>query len=83
MRTTIRDEGWDPTLAIASIGQISGSECAARICRGIELMHAQAFLTARLRSRGVDTAAAERLYDGLVNSVATLVRCLPFCQDHE
>ncbi len=79
MRATARDEGWDRALAIASLGQPSNTECAARICRGIELMHAQAFRTGRLRSRGLNAADSERLYDRLVESVATLVQLLPFC----
>ena len=78
MRATARDEGWDRALAIASLGQPSNTECAARICLGIELMHAQAFRTGRLRSRGLNAADSERLYDRLVESVATLVQLLPF-----
>jgi CheY-like chemotaxis protein len=79
MRTTVRDEGWDPTLAIASLGQPPNTECVVRICRGIELMHEQAFRTGRLRRLGLNTAEPERLYDRLVESVATLVQLVPFC----
>lgn len=79
MRATAQDEGWDRALAIASLGQRSNTECADRICRGIELMRAQAFRTGLLRSRGISPADSERLYDRLVESVATLVQLLPFC----
>ena len=79
MRAIAGDEGWDRALAIASLGKRSNTECAARICRGIELMHAEAFRTALLRSRRLNATDSERLYDRLVESVATLVQLLPFC----
>ncbi|MGF6731331.1 CheY-like chemotaxis protein [Paraburkholderia youngii] len=78
MRTAARDERWDPTQAVASLGHPSNTQCVVRICRGIELMHAQAFRTGRLRRLGLNTAESERLYDRLVESVATLVQLLPF-----
>lgn len=76
---TARDEAWNPTLAIASLGQPSNTQCVVLICRGIELMHAQAFRIGQLRRLGLSTAESERLYDRLVESVATLISLLPFC----
>jgi CheY-like chemotaxis protein len=77
IRTTAQDAGWNPNLAVASLGPPRGSECAVRICRGIELMHAQAARIERLRKRGQNIEASERLYDSLVESVASLVQYLP------
>ncbi|WP_233856277.1 response regulator [Paraburkholderia sp. HD33-4] len=71
------DEGWNPALAIASLGPYSDTECAVRICRGIELMHAQAARIERLRSHKMNVEESVRLYDRLVESVASLVQYLP------
>jgi CheY-like chemotaxis protein len=70
------DAGWDRTRAAASLAPLSGTACAARICRGIELMHAQAARIGQLRRGGLDTEESERLYDQLVDSVASLLQYL-------
>jgi CheY-like chemotaxis protein len=75
-RTTAQDEGWNPALAVASLGPCSDAQCAVRICRGIELMHAQAARISKLRGLGLDIEESNRLYDSLVQSVASLVQCL-------
>jgi CheY-like chemotaxis protein len=70
-----QDAGWNLTLAVASLGPSSSTECAVRICRGIELMHSQA---ARIgRGAGMNSEESERLYNCLVESIASLVQCLP------
>ncbi|HEY2023558.1 response regulator [Paraburkholderia sp.] len=71
------EERWDSALAAASLAPPLGTECAVRICRGIELMHAQAARIGRLRRSGVDTEESERLYERLVDSVASLLQYLP------
>ena len=71
------DESWNPALAIASLGPYSDTECAVRICRGIELMHAQAARIERLRRNKMNVEESVRLYDRLVESVASLVQYLP------
>ena len=71
------DEGWNPARAAASLAPPEGTECEARICRGIELMHAQAARIRRLRRGGLNTEASERLYERLVDSVASLLQYLP------
>lgn len=76
-RTFGADEGWNPALAVASLGPYSNTMCAVRICRGIELMHAQAARIERLRRANMNVEESVRLYDRLVESVATLVQCLP------
>ncbi|WP_353049322.1 response regulator [Paraburkholderia strydomiana] len=76
-RTSAPDGGWNPALAIVSLGPYSGTRCAVRICRGIELMHAQAARIDRLRRANMNVEESVRLYDRLVESVATLVQCLP------
>jgi CheY-like chemotaxis protein len=71
------DEGWDQARAAASLAPPCGTECAVHICRGIELMHAQAARIGRLRRNGLDTEESERLYERLVDSVASLLQYLP------
>jgi CheY-like chemotaxis protein len=71
------EERWDSALAAASLAPPRGTECAVRICRGIELMHAQAARIGRLRKRGMNTEESERLYERLVDSIASLLEYLP------
>jgi CheY-like chemotaxis protein len=71
------NEGWDPALAVASLWPDSNTTGAVRICRGIELMHAQAVRIDRSRRANINVEESVRLYDRLVESVASLVQCLP------
>ncbi|WP_233830575.1 response regulator [Paraburkholderia sp. ZP32-5] len=73
---TADDAGWDRERAAASLAPPAGTACAARICRGIELMHAQAARIGQLRRGGLDTEESERLYNQLVDSVANLLQYL-------
>jgi CheY-like chemotaxis protein len=61
----------------SALGSLNSTECAVRIRRGIELMHAQATRISRLRELGLPVGESERLYECLVNSIASLVQCLP------
>ncbi|MBT2794298.1 response regulator [Paraburkholderia strydomiana] len=76
-RTTVHDGEHKPIPAVAALGPLSCTKCAVHICRGIELMHAQATRVGRLRELGLRVQESERLYECLVNSVASLVQCLP------
>jgi hypothetical protein len=77
LRITVKDEVEKPTPALAASGPLTCSECALRTCRGIELMHAQTSRIGRLCELGLYIEEAERLYERLINSVASLVQCLP------
>jgi CheY-like chemotaxis protein len=75
-RTAARSAEWNRTLAAASLGAPPHHECALRICRGIELMRNQAALIDRLRRVSLDLDESERLFDRIVDSVASLVQLL-------
>ncbi|SEI63775.1 response regulator [Paraburkholderia diazotrophica] len=51
----------------------SAEGCAARVCRGLQLVHEQAARVDLLRRRGTDVSLAEQSYEALVASVAALV----------
>jgi hypothetical protein len=71
------DAGWNLAAAVASLSPGGDTMCAVRICRGIELMHAQAVRIDKSRRAKLNVDASVRLYDRLVESVASLVQCLP------
>ncbi|WP_075305287.1 PleD family two-component system response regulator [Burkholderia sp. SRS-W-2-2016] len=74
---TANEGKWNPLLAAASLGPSGRTRCASSICRGIELMHAQAARIAHMRAAGISVEESEKLYERLVDSVASLVQCLP------
>lgn len=76
-RTADVDAGWNLAAAVASLSPYGDTRCAVRICRGIELMHAQAVRIDKSRWAKLNVDESVRLYDRLVESVASLVQSLP------
>ncbi|MEX3935828.1 PleD family two-component system response regulator [Paraburkholderia phymatum] len=71
-----REPEHHPAQALFPGPQISASAeaCAARVRRGLELVHEQAARVDLLRNSGTDVSLAEQSYEVLVACVAALVR---------